>query len=112
MQKEKATRTPAQKRLDSQLVYAIRRKRGEMSKDIPREIDVKIREDGRVLVDLDASVSKELLSLIEQQGGQIINNFPAQNAIRALVPLANLETVAAQTGVRFIRPAVGASTQK
>ena len=110
--KEKATRTLAQERLDSQLVYALRRKRGEISKDIPREIDVKIREDGRVLVDIEASVSKEMLALIERQGGQVINSFPAQNAIRALVPLVNIETVAAQPGVRFIRPAVGASTQR
>ncbi len=86
--------------------------RGETGSDIPREISVKVREDGRVLVELDATVSKELLVLIEEKKGEVISSFPAQNAIRAVIPLANLETIAAQPGVRFIRPAVEATTHK
>jgi Subtilase family/IPT/TIG domain len=105
---EKRHRTPAQRKLDSQLLTAIKLKRGEpMSADVPTlRIDVKTDAQGRALVDLDATVSDDLLKQIKILGGEVINSFPQFNAIRAQVPLSALETLAARADVKFIRRAI------
>src|SRR5208282_5361973 len=73
-------------------------------------VDVKIEADGRVLVDIDATVTPELLSLIQKGGGRVINSFAQYRAIRALVTLTQLETLAGSTNVSYIRRASQAHT--
>ena len=65
-------------------------------------------QQGRVLVDLKAEVTETLLREIRSLGGAVINSFPQFQSIRAAVPLAGIETVAARTDVRFVKPAVRA----
>ena len=112
LQAEKLTRTPAQRKLDSQLVYALRAKReGVVSRQaVLLRPDLSLESDGRVLVDIKADVSPDLLGFIERGGGAVLNSFPRDHAIRAVVPLNQLETIAARPGVRSIRPADRAVT--
>jgi len=49
-----------------------------------------------LLVDLDATVSQTLLAAIAQSGGQVINSSVKFHGIRARVPLAFTETLAAR----------------
>jgi hypothetical protein len=111
---EKAGRTPAQKKMDSQLVHALKNNRGETF--APRapnvQVDVKTEADGRVLVDIDATVTPELLALIQKGGGQVINSFAQYRAIRALVTLNQLEMLAGTTNVNYIRRASQAHVGK
>ena len=111
---EKAARTLAQQKMESQLVHALKKNRGEsFAPAAPNvRVDVKTETDGRVLVDIDATVTPELLALIQQGGGQVINSFVQFRAIRALVTLPQLEVLASSTDVNYIRRASEAHTNK
>jgi hypothetical protein len=107
LNKEKASRTPSQRKLDSQLVYALQQSRNQHtgSGATTLQHSVKIGSGGQVRVDIDGKVTPELLKRIRQIGGQVINSFPQFGAVRAEVPLAQLETLASLAEVRFIQPA-------
>lgn len=108
--KGKPALSPAQRKLDSHIVLALKKLRGEPPFDKPTQLDpdLAIEADGRVLIDLDARVSKELLERIQAVGGKVINSFESAHAIRALVPLKQMEALAARPDVTFITPAVQA----
>ena len=104
LEQEKAARTPAQQKIHSSLIYA-RRKHltGVASPAAPHLLpDVKFEPDGRVLVDITATVSDDLLAFIKQNGGQVISSFAQYNAIRASVPLLAIESIAERADVRFV----------
>jgi N-acetylneuraminic acid mutarotase len=107
---EKSLWTPAQAKMDSALIHAVKKHRGQaFAPGAPNlQIGVETRTDGRVLVDIRANVTSNLLGLIEQGGGEVINNFPQFHAIRAAVKLDQLETLAAIREVTCIRRAVEA----
>ena len=109
---EKASRTAAQMKLDSHIVLALKKIRGEPPFDKPNQLDpdLAIEADGRVLVDLNATVTKELLARIESEGGKVIHSFEAARAIRALVPLTRMEALASRADITFIAPAAQAIT--
>jgi Subtilase family/HYR domain len=109
---EKARRTPAQNKMDSQFVYALKKKAvGVATRAAPQlQPNVEILADGRVLVDITATVSDELLAQIKKLGGEVISSFAQYNAIRALVPLTSLEHLAERRDVRFIERAAMGTT--
>ncbi len=109
---EKSSWSPIQAKLESQLVHAAKLQRGQaFAPGLQNlELDVLIGADGRILVDLSARVTPGLLSFIQQRGGVVINSFPQFDAIRARIPVGQLETVAALEEVTFIRRAVEATT--
>src|SRR5688572_26345657 len=86
---EKAARSPSQRKLDSQLIYALRQKRQQRAAPgLDRlESTVRPRPDGQVLVDLRARVEPDLLARIEAGGGTVVSRHPRFQAIRAWVPL-------------------------
>ena len=99
LMKEKASWTPTQQKLESQLIHASKQHRGEaFAPGVTNlQMGVKFETDGRIKVDINATVTPELLALIAQDGGTVINQFPQFHAIRALVSPAQLETLAAST---------------
>ena len=109
---EPPSHAPAEAKLDSHIVLALKKSRGQPPFDRPTQLDpdLVIEADGRVLVDLTASVSKELLACIESDGGKIINSFETARAIRALVHLSRMETLASRADIQFIAPAAQATT--
>ena len=111
-QQEKAARTDAQKKLDSQIVLALKKQRGEPPFDKPTTLqpDLTIQPDGRVLVDLQATVSPALLEQIRTGGGEVINSFEAARSVRARIALSQMEAIAARPDVVFVSPAAGATT--
>ncbi len=71
LQDEKAHRTVAQKKMDSQLVYSTKTQRGEVIAAAAPALkaDVGIDGNGRVVVDIDAAnVSPQLLNAIAASG--------------------------------------------
>ncbi|MHB8811067.1 MAG: S8 family peptidase [Desulfobulbaceae bacterium] len=104
---EKARRTPAQKKMSSQLVLAGKASRGELRGTSLETVKPQVNgaADGTVLVDIKATVTPALLAEIEKMGGRIVNSHAEYDAIRAHVPLEFVETLAEEEGVRFIRPA-------
>jgi len=111
---EKANRTPAQQKMDSQLVHALKKNRGEaFAPGAPNvQVDVNFETDGRVMVDIDATVTPDVLALIQAGGGTVINSMEGYKAIRAYVTLTQLETLASSTNVNRIRRASQAHTNK
>ncbi len=101
-----------QNKIDSQLLAADRMRRGVPVAEGVTNLVVELDRDaaGRVLVDIHARVSDELLGEIAKLGGAVVNSFAQYQAIRAALPLAQMEALAAQPGVWFIQPAVRALT--
>jgi hypothetical protein len=110
---EKDARTPAQQKINSQLLYEIYRRRGEAAqKGIPDvRTDVRIDARGRALVDVRAvPVSGALQKKIKRIGGIILSVTLKQHSIMAWIPLLQLERLAEDRTVRFIEPAAEATT--
>ena len=110
----KLTRTPEQKKIDSNLLAAIKVNRGEAIAANAPELrpDVKLDADGKVLVDIDANVTKGLLEQLKGSGAEDILAFKQYNAIRARVPLLQLEFLASSQNIKSIIRAVEAQTQR
>ena len=107
---EKESRTQAQQKIDSQLLYALRANRGEaMAPGVPtQETDVGPDVRGMVLVDIRANVTKSLIAQMRGMGADIVNSFP--NDLRASLPLNRLEEFANLEEISFVRPAAEAIT--
>lgn len=112
LQEAKLQRTSAQKKLASSLIDAEKMRRGEPLAAGIATLPTQLDEDaaGRVLVDLDAQVNDDLLKQIEAAGGKVVSHFASYDAIRAWLPVAQAETLAARADVKFIRPADKAET--
>lgn len=109
---EKESRTPAQQKINSQLLYEIYRLHGEADRKgvPPGPTGVKIDARGRALVDIRADPTPALLKKLRRAGGVVISTSARDRSIIARVPLANLETLAADPAVRFIEPSAEAIT--
>lgn len=102
---EKKSRTPAQKKIDSQLLYALKQKRG-VTKGVPAErIELEVDRKGRVLVDVTGDVSPHLIAQIQKLGGAIVSTHAGARTIRARLALQRLEELAQRKDVSFIAPA-------
>ncbi len=98
LQQEKASRTPAQQKLSSHLIFAAKMKRGEPIAPgiaaLPSSLALlRFDEQDRVLVDIKGDVNRGLIASIEAHGGSVINATPEYGAVRAAVPLAMVEVL-------------------
>ena len=103
---EKESRTPAQRKIDSQLIYALKMHRGKsLAQGIQTlAVDVGVDEAGMVTVDIVASIDDQLLRSLKYMGVDYYNIFPAYHTLRAHASLDQLETIAALPQIRFIQP--------
>jgi hypothetical protein len=104
LNEEKKNLTSVQRKINSAIVRTLH---GVVLKDkqsrLPMLNDsIPLTESNEIMVDIKADVTDTLLDFIKAQGGTIINSFPQYNAIRAQIPITAVETIAAQSGVRFI----------
>jgi hypothetical protein len=109
---EKASRTPAQRKLATALLYASRESRGlAMVQGLPplRRIADRagVEPDGMVVVDIHGEVTDALLQTIAGMGGRLGVALPRSGAVRARVPVRRLEALAALPEIRFITPRQG-----
>ncbi len=112
LHEEKLSRTAAQKKVGSQLLYQIRQKRqGSVGFGLKAFKPVlRVEADGRYLVDLRARVSPNLLRFIRANGGLVVNSFEREGAIRALIPVEAAELLAQRPDVRSVHAAARATT--
>jgi Subtilase family len=112
MQKEKASRSPTQKKIDSQLLYEMQKSSGKLTQEMPElKTGIKPQENGKVLVDIKAKVSDDLLQQMKSAGGDVIYSSAEGSTIRANLPMAQIESLASSQNVASIEPAVEAQTQ-
>lgn len=101
---EKESRTPAQKKIDSQILYAIYQMRGEAeAKGVPTE-PIVLRRDAkkRVLVDIRSEVTRKLTLLLKKTGSKVVSVSNNDHSVIAYVPLNQVERIAELKEVRFI----------
>ena len=110
---EKASRSPAQRKISSRLLYAAKMRAG-----LPIAVggaalrnEVPVAADGTVLVDLRANVTPHLLSWVEVLGGSVVNHFANRHSVRARIPLDRVEDLAALPEVLSVQPADRAYTR-
>jgi cysteine-rich repeat protein len=111
---EKASRTPAQRKIGSHLLYARQQLRGKAIAPGVQSLRSSIHADAtqRVLVDIAAEVTSQVLDGIGSVGGEVVSSFPQYRAVRAWLPIDRLEEVADLPEVRSIRRAAEPFTQK
>jgi len=111
---EKEARTPAQRKINSQLLYEIYRRRGEAQKKgvPPGPTDVRIDKVGRALVDVCAEVTPAIEKKIRDLGGVVISTSSRDQSILARIPILKLERLAGDPAVHAIEPAAEAMTNR
>src|SRR4030095_16172615 len=109
---EKESRTPTEKKMDSQLIYELKMDRGEAIANGVRtlETDLPITSSGKTVVDITANVSDGLLLHLRESGADIMDVVPERDSVRVAVSLENIEAIAALADVRFIQPRQDATT--
>ena len=95
---EKAKRTPAQRKVSSQLLDARR------AADTRRQDKGEVVEDEMVMVDIRADVTPAVLARIRALGGTVTNSVARYRAIRARLPLHAVEKLATLDAIQSIRP--------
>ena len=93
-------------KLDDQLVLVVKKSRGEPPFDRPTTVEPDVYKfGGRVLVEIEGSISRELSDQIASLGGQLVIGWGTATTFRAWVPFAQLETLAARADIRSISAA-------
>lgn len=108
---EKASRTPAQQKLSSELLTAIRRVRESPNRTAGSFDDLLVRIDRkqRALVDVRAAVTSDMKRELVRLGSAIVTTSGAADSLIAWVPLLKLEQLAELSLVRAIQPAAEAA---
>ncbi len=103
-----------ERKLDSRLAIEVRRRAGGKVRTAAPELrtGVEVTKSGATEVDIRARVSSRLLSRITKAGAKVRYASRRVGSIRATVPLAALERIAAFKAVRRVDTAVGAITAR
>lgn len=108
---DKKSWTPAQRKIDSNLIYASRMAAGrDAAPGVPAlktGVDVK---GGMVEVELRIRVNGETAEMVRGYGGEILKSMPVGDSIIARVPVANLEKLAEDGRIRHIGRRFGGTT--
>ncbi|MDA1183288.1 MAG: S8 family serine peptidase [Acidobacteria bacterium] len=110
----KASRTPVQQKIDSNLLLENDRRQGLTGVDALGTVNsgVDVDAGGTVLVDIETQVTPGLLTAIAAVGGTVVNSYAQYDAVRARIPIGQLEAIAARGEVRFVGPAARAYTNQ
>ena len=112
---EKASRTSAEHKISSQLMYALRATQGKppvaLAKFYASARDAVAPAGNDIAkVRISAHVTADLTKQIEALGGTVIRSAPAHGVVTANVPLAALEAIAANADVSRIARAPNVTT--
>jgi len=106
--------SPAQRKIDSRLLAEARQRAGEPLAAGVGRVSTGVRTDkaGLTTVDVDGKVTRALLGKVRALGGRVSGSYPAYGALRAAVPLASVEALAAVPEVRRVSVAAQAMTSR
>ena len=109
---EKVSRTLAQQKVKSNLILEMKMRRDTaLRRAIPAlQTNITLDTEDKALVDITAEVTAEVLHEIVALGGEVVNSFAQYRAIRARMPIHQLEALAGLPQVDSIRPADTART--
>ncbi len=106
LMEEKVSRTPAQQKIDSNLIYEARQRRGlPAAPGVPAlQTGIAVGPSGEVVVDITATAIGPILSAVANLGGKVLDSHAGYRSLRASLPLDALERLAARPEVLFIQP--------
>ena len=109
--REKESRTPAQLKIDSQLLIESKLRRGDpIGREIPSlRLNVETDEQNKLELVVTAHIDQKLLTELSRMGIVVKASFPQYNSLTVRMSLDQMETVAALEQVRFIQPQPGYS---
>ncbi|HMJ78516.1 MAG TPA: S8 family serine peptidase, partial [Iamia sp.] len=111
---DKQARTPAERKVDSNLLYAAAEEDGgpAVAGAPDLESTAKVDLEGLTEVDITATVGPALLDRIEALGGKVLDSVPGFDAVRAELPVDAVSALAARPEVRTVVPAGDARTNR
>src|SRR5262249_50093617 len=103
---EKESRTDAQLKLDSRLIFELKMSRGQPVADGVDTLtnNLPTAPDRRLRLDVQADVSDSLLDTLRGLGAEILSSDAANHEIQLLADLDRVELFASLPSVRFIQP--------
>ncbi|HEX4629506.1 MAG TPA: hypothetical protein VH188_00945 [Chthoniobacterales bacterium] len=87
-------------KLDNRLALVAKKSRGETT--LQPEV---FQANGRVLVEIEGSVSRELSNYIASLGGQLVTGWGTATNFRAWLPFAQVETLASRADIKSVSAA-------
>jgi hypothetical protein len=104
LQQEKLSRTPVQKKIDSQVLATVRMMQNQPVAQGIQYVytDVDLDQEDNLVVDLTADVTDDLMKQMTAAGAKIIYSNAKYRSVRAAVPATAIETVASLPGVMFV----------
>ena len=109
---QKASRSPVQRKISSQLLFARDGLPGATGKSPLLEGIARRDELGRVLVDVKGELPANLDVELAQLGGAVVTSSAAHKSARVWIDLGRLEALASLKGVAKVRPAFEATTAR
>lgn len=112
LEQDKALRTPAQQKIDSNILYTIRMLAGKPAAAGVTSLNtgIDVDDNNNLIVDITANVTDQLLKQLNAAGALIWYSNARFHSIRAVVPATQLESIAASPDVKFISPKVQSMT--
>ena len=109
---EKESRTSVQRKIDSQLIYAIKMGRGEPIASGVQTLatDLAYVTDGRLVLDVKADVTPQLAQQLADLGIEVVSQ--TEGTMRVNAPLVQIEGLAALPAVTFVQPKQEATTSR
>jgi hypothetical protein len=103
---EKNARSAGRRKMDSRLIYGIKMEQGEQVAAGIDTLDVRLPldDDGEVIVDITANVTKQLLAKLKQFGAKVVISHPQYRSIRVETPLSVVDEIANLPEVIYIQP--------
>ncbi|HLJ26875.1 MAG TPA: S8 family serine peptidase [Candidatus Angelobacter sp.] len=114
LQQDKAARTPAQQKIDSNIIYTMRMMAGKpVAAGVPYlNTGIDLDANNNIVVDMVAHVTDELLQQLTAAGAQVLYQDAKLRSIRAIIPPNQIEGIASSPDVIFISPKQGSSTAR
>ena len=102
--REKETRSPAERKIDSQLLYAMRMQQGrEVAPGVPTlDVYVPRADDGHVVVDVKGRFTADLMVQLNAMSNEIVSSAAGDAQLH--VDLDQLLTIAEHKDVLFVQP--------
>jgi hypothetical protein len=106
LNKEKESRTPAQKKIDSNVLYTARMLGGQPAAPSVNSLNtgIDLDEHNNIVVDMVADVTPVLLRKLSSAGAQVLSSNASMRSIRAIIAPDKIEAIAALSDVIFISP--------
>jgi hypothetical protein len=120
LMQEKASRTQVQRKIDSQLLYAIKMQRGQPVAAGVQTLQTNVTyaekrvetDEPRAIVDVTAELTPALIQRFEVLGAQLLDATAGQRSARLAVTAEQIESIAALDDVIFVQPKQDAMTSR